>query len=112
MFPVRALRWLQIPATVSSLSALGSPSSAVALRRCECADDLATGGGLILPAESPEVHLAENDLPPSCRCSEVSAMAPVVDSCAQQFLSSRCLLRRPCAVELSYRLTVRTELGR
>src|SRR5438132_4224908 len=112
MFPVRALRWLQTPVTASSLLALVAPSSAVALRICECADDLATSGDLILPAESGEVHLAENDLPLSYRCSVESALAPVVDSSAQQFLSSRSLPMQPCAGGLSDQSTRRTELER
>src|SRR5256885_503476 len=50
MFPARAPQWLQTPVTVSSRWALAAPSSDAALQRCECAGDLATGAGLILPA--------------------------------------------------------------
>src|SRR6266481_5272568 len=110
MFPARARRWSQTPVTASSRWALVGPSSAFALQKCECAGDLAKVAGLILLADSSELRLAENDLPPSYRCSVVSAIASIVDSHAHQSLSLGCLPTRPCADELSVQLMLGIEL--
>src|SRR5258707_2517469 len=112
VFPAPARRWSQTPETASSRSALVALSSAVALQRCECAGDLATSAGLILPAESRELHPAEYDLPLSYRCSLVSVMRSIFDSRGYEFLCSRCLLKRPCAGEWSDRRTFGIEPGR